>query len=311
MNKNRLIPIIVLTIVMLSSLLGTSVLPSAKGQFVGEVCLTPASATACPAPPVTVTGPVGSQLFVPVLVQGSDVFNGFDITLKTNHTILVPAGISLTGSLLTGGSVVLECVGTALKTGPGCSSTDVSDTLHLVLTGPLLANTPVNGLLFTAIFNITSNVNAVVSYQTGCTQSSVSGTSTCVLFSSGSLGIPLETVQSATYTATPSPTFTITSFLGFLFVTKGTDGNTTISVTSLNGFTGNVALSVAVNSTAKHLPTFSINPSTIAIAAGGSNTALFLVSTRNNADRQAYNVTITAAGGAVSESLKITVNVIT
>ncbi len=310
MSKNRLIPTAVLAVVMVASLLGTFMLPSANGQFVGLVCLTPASATACPAPPVTVTGSVGSQLMVPVLVQGSDVFNGFDITLKTNHTILIPAGVSLTGSLLSGGSVVLECVGTVLKAGPGCSSTDTSDTLHLVIVGPLQATTPVIGLLFSAVFNITGSTSAVIGYQTGCAHSSVSGTSTCVLLSSGGLGIPMETVQGATYTVAPSPTFTMASFPGFLYVTKGSVGNTTITLTSLNGFTGNVALSIAVNSTAKHLPTFSISPSTVMLTAGGSSTALFNVSTKNNADRQAYNVTITATGGGVAESLRITVNVI-
>src|SRR2546425_3407631 len=132
---------------------------SLKAQPVGLICLAPASATACPAPPVTVTGSVGSQLQVPVLVQGSDLFSGFDITLKTNHTILKPAGVSVTGSLLAGGSIVVECLGNVLKVGSTCTSTDTLDTLHLVFVGPLTPLAPVSGLLFTAIFNVTGTTS--------------------------------------------------------------------------------------------------------------------------------------------------------
>src|SRR5260370_34357598 len=74
-----------------------------KGQLVGLVCLSPSSVAQYPAPPVTVSSPVGTQMSVYVIIQGSDGLDGFDITLKANHTIIKPADASLTGSLLSGG----------------------------------------------------------------------------------------------------------------------------------------------------------------------------------------------------------------
>src|SRR5438094_4791538 len=82
-------------------------LPPGQAQLTGLVCLAPAGATACPAPPVTIGGLVGAQLTVNVVIQGSDSINGFDITLKTDHTVLKPAdAVADTTSLLTGGSVI-------------------------------------------------------------------------------------------------------------------------------------------------------------------------------------------------------------
>ncbi len=279
-------------------------------QPVGLVCLAPASATACPAPPVTVTGSVGSQLQVPLLIQGSDLFSGFDITLKTNHTILSPAGVSVAGSLLYGGSIIVECVGNVSKAGPGCASTDTLDTLHLVFVGPLTSSGPVNGLLFTAIFNITGTMNTAISYQTGCSQSSVAGTTTCVQFSNGSLSIPQETAQAATYTLAPAPTFTLQTTRTEITLRKGATTNSTLTLSSLNGFTGKVALSITFNSTAQHPPTFSASPSSVTLTSGGVSTALFVVSTRSNTSRIPYSVTITATGGGVSESITIPVSVL-
>lgn len=280
------------------------------GQFVGLVCAAPPGASSCPPPPVTVSGSVGSQLMVPILIQGSDIFSGFDITLKTNHTILTPVGVSLTGSLLSGGTVVVECVGNALKAGPRCSSTDTPDTLHLVLVGPLIGLAPVTGLLFNAVFNITSSLSANIGYQTGCTQSSVNGTSTCVLFTSGSLSNPIVSVQPATYTVTPSPTFGIASSRTEIRLGKGETENATLTVTSFNGFSGSVAFQARFIPSVNHPPSFSVNPSSMTIASGSYNTATFLVLTRNNTDKTGYNVTITASSGAIVASISLPVTVV-
>jgi len=180
-------------------------------QPVGLVCLVPTSVSVCPAPPVTVTGPLGGQLMVTVIVQSSDLFNGFDITLFANHTIIKPASVNVTGSLLSGGTIFSECIGGVLKAGYSCSTADSADTLHLAMDGPLgfFTAAPTSGLLFTAVYNVTGAANAAIGYQTGCSQSSVSGTSTCVQFANGSILPVQETVQGATYTRTPSPTFSL------------------------------------------------------------------------------------------------------
>lgn len=280
------------------------------GQFVGLICSAPTSATACPPPPSTVTGSVGSQLSIPVLIQGSDVLNGFDITLKTNHTTLIPGRVSLNGSILPGGNIVVECVGSSLKVGPGCSPTDTVDTIHLALVGPLLGLPPITGLLFTAIFNVTSSVTTSIAFQTGCNASSVIGTSTCVLISNGTVSNPSVTVQGETYTAAPSPTFTIASSRAEISLGKGQIANSTIFISSLNSFTGTVTFSTTFSPMARHPPSFSVTPSSIFVNRNDFSTATFVVSTANNTDKITYNITITGSGGGVVASLVLPVTVL-
>src|SRR5947207_2568648 len=104
-----------------------------RAQLVGLVCLAPTSVNQCPAPPVTVGAAVGSQLRVSVVLQGSDSVSGFDITLKANSSLLKPVDADASGSLMSGGSVIVKCIGGVLKQGSVCSPTDTTDTIHLVM----------------------------------------------------------------------------------------------------------------------------------------------------------------------------------
>lgn len=299
----------ILLLIVASQLLGFPVSP-VRGQLVGLVCLAPSGATACPAPPVTVSALVGSQLMVAIIVQGSDSFSGFDITLDANHTALVPTGVSLAGSLLSGGTILVECLGRALKAGPLCPSTDNVDTLEFGVVQSSLTFAPTTGLLFTAIYNVTGTVATQISYQTGCSGSSVTGTTACVVFANGSLAVPMESVQTATYTVAPTPTFTLQSSQSAIFLGRSETGNLTITVASLNGFVGNVTFSMAFSPIAKRPPSFSIAPLAVSLSDGGFNTAYFIISTRNNTTKTTYNVMLTATGGSISDSIEISVIVL-
>ena len=107
-------------------------------QFIGKVCLTSPGATACPSSPPALGGNVGAQTRIAVFIQDSDGLNGFDITLLASHTVLVPVGVDLTGSVLGADPTILvECLQGVLKVGSFCQSTDTIDTLHLAAVAAL------------------------------------------------------------------------------------------------------------------------------------------------------------------------------
>jgi hypothetical protein len=247
---------------------------------------------------------------VSVIVQGSDGFNGFDVTLKANHTIIKPADASLVGSILSDGTIFDKCIGGVLKAGPTCPSTDTVDTIHLVVVRQFLTFAPTTALLFTATYNVTGTATTPISFQTGCTPSSVNGTTTCVTLTNGSTSNPLLKAQTASYTAAPAPTFAMASSRGDISLGKGETGNSTLTLVSLNGFVGSVALSITFNPAERHPPVFSTNPSTVPLTSGGSNTALFIVSTRDNTDKLTYSVTITASSAGVIDAIQIRVSVL-
>ena len=181
----------------------------------GLVCLADVSsapsppANPCPTPLPIFNGPVGQQIRIGVYVNGSEGIYALDVTLETNSTVLKPSGFDLTGSILASPLVVAECLGTVNVTNAACNSTDDVNSFQLALASFSPTPTPSTGLLFTAIYNITATSSSAttVGFQSGCTTTSVSGTTSCVVFSNGSVFPAPEAVQGATFNNTIAPPF--------------------------------------------------------------------------------------------------------
>lgn len=191
---------------------------------IGPVHAASSSGTVCLADPTTPPSPdpcsLGSttvfdapltlpnhQIRIGVYINGSEGFLSFEIVLKTNSTVLKPAGIDTSGSILIQPPtnapplIAAECLGTVSLTGSFCEANS-TDTLELAAAKfPPLTPTPSTGLLFTAIFNVTAQASSPVpiGFQTGCYVSSVGG-GICVAFSNGDPSGPIpETDQPATF----------------------------------------------------------------------------------------------------------------
>ena len=158
-----------------------------------------------PGPNATQVSP--TQIRIGVFIENSSSLNGFNITLFADHNFLRPAGVDLVGSVLgINAKALFECIG-----GKGlppiyskCSSIDTVDTIQLAASGPL-TTAPTTGVLFTAIYDIVGTTSAsgvTVGFQTGCTNSSVSG-GTCVFINNGTTPPVPETVQTGNF-ANPS-----------------------------------------------------------------------------------------------------------
>src|SRR5438309_5939854 len=217
----------------------------------GEVCLAdPSTATGsptpCPSPAPVFAGPVGQEIRVGVFIQGSDALNGFDIILVADHTVLAPLSVDLIGTIVPGSTtIVLECIQGILKAGSVCAPTDNIDTLHLVLTAGLGKNTtsPTTGLLFTAIYNMTSATASggiPLGFQTGCGSSpSVSG-GVCITIANGSITPDPETSQGSTFdnsAVASMPFVTVTATpTSFGPEFPGTANTATVTATAMNGY---------------------------------------------------------------------------
>src|SRR5215471_15851761 len=112
----RLVLVVLPIILFATVLAGVGSLPRVHAPGFpgpGTVCLTDASAvpavpaSPCPTTPYTFDSafphapqPGATQLRVGVYVNGSAGLNAFDISLLADHTILKPAGVDLTGTVL-------------------------------------------------------------------------------------------------------------------------------------------------------------------------------------------------------------------
>src|SRR5205807_10541694 len=106
----------------------------------GIVCIASSDATTCP-----VVGPVipgalpspGTQFRVAVLADSSQALNGFDITLLTNSTVLVPFAVQV-GPTIANTHTIVECIGGLNKIGSAsCPSTDTAGTIEYGVVGDL------------------------------------------------------------------------------------------------------------------------------------------------------------------------------
>lgn len=114
-----------------------------------------------------------------------------------------------------------------------------------------------------------------------------------------------ESGNSSEVSATPVlavPNFTISTSPSSLTVRRNKSGNYTVTVGSVNGFTGNVALSVSgvpANTTATFTPS-SIN---------GSGTSTLKIATTVNTARATYTLTVTGTSGTTTHSSTVTLTV--
>lgn len=103
-----------------------------------------------------------------------------------------------------------------------------------------------------------------------------------------------------------SPDFYTSANPNGLAVTPGTSAISTISLTSLGGFTGTVSISTAISPSG---PSAILNPTTITLSAGGTGTSTLTVSTASTTPPGSYVITVTATSGSLTHTSTVTLTV--
>ena len=292
-----------------------SVLVTTSSSSSGLVCIAKSGSTTCPVSPPLLNSTKGppSQVRVAIVVDSSPGLDGFDITL-TSQTILKPAGVDLTDTILLGSPIILlECISGQLIAGSGnCSSTDTAGTLHLAATSslgsPLTAN-PITGLLFTAIYNVTGTTSGTsIGFQTGCAPPT-SVSNTCVTIANGTPTPDPERVQAGMFTNTATFSLQQSPFVSSLKVGSGSsDSSLSLGVSSINGFTGTVTLTDTISPPGPTV-TFSQTSAILNVTSPTTSVKLTVTAPLSVALGN-YNLTITATNGTIFRSLTIIVIVV-
>lgn len=261
-----------------------------RANAAGIVCLAPDAQTTCPASPQLFTGAVGSTVRVGVVISGSGMINGFDISIIADRNLIAATGADLTGSVLGSGStILLECIDGVIISGNACSTTtDGPGVLHFAAATAPGVKVSGNGILFTAVYKVTgSTTGTPIDYQTGCTGTS-SGSS-CVTITDGS-GTPVAVaLQGGTFGNLQD--FTIDASPNPVQVSPGATTTSTLTLNSEGGYADLVNLAI----TAMDLPA-SVNPSQVDLASFTTNTATLSV---GPAAAGVYHVTVTATGSGI------------
>jgi hypothetical protein len=100
----------------------------------------------------------------------------------------------------------------------------------------------------------------------------------------------------------PTPDFSIADSPASITVTRGTTGQTTVTIGAINGFTGTVNLSVSGQGS-RVTPTF--NPTSVT----GSGSSTLSVRVNNRATRGTRTLTITGTSGSLVHSTTLTLTI--
>src|SRR6266487_4631262 len=116
-----------------------------------------------------------------------------------------------------------------------------------------------------------------------------------------------ETHYTQVYVSIIGPSFRLSANQNFLIIPAGGSATTTITATSIDGFSGNLSLSVASFSGFQ----VSLTPENITLTSGGSaNSTLSITVPSSAASNWYYNVVVTATSSGITRSTYITVLVI-
>ena len=310
--------LLALFFIILASLIG---LPAsthtANGQNIGLICIAPTGSTSCPSTVSTFTGSIGSQFTVSVFLQDSDPIGGFEVFVKTINTILSPASIDLSGSLISQPNFTTLCVNGVAVQG-SCSNAanglGVAEVSTIDASGNNVCSAPCTGLLFSITYNIVGTGTPDISYPSnaGCA-SSVSGSDTCALIFDNGGNVDSENVQRGHFSngvgdfSISAPPYTLSIFAGH-------SSTVTVTVTSTTGFSGLISLSVVVTPVVSEGATASLSPATISLASGETNTSTVTVNTTSTTPTGTYTLEIVATGtrngSTITHNTYVTVEVI-
>src|SRR2546430_12647079 len=260
--------------IILASLIG---LPAsthtANGQNIGLICIAPTGSTSCPSTVSTFTGSIGSQFTVSVFLQDSDPIGGFEVFVKTINTILSPASIDLSGSLISQPNFTTLCVNGVAVQG-SCSNAanglGVAEVSTIDASGNNVCSAPCTGLLFSITYNIVGTGTPDISYPSnaGCA-SSVSGSDTCALIFDNGGNVDSENVQRGHFSNGP-PDFSVTAIPNSLTLFQGGSATTQLVVSRTGALSSPVSLTSSVATIVSNGPTSSISSSSVNLSQGYS-----------------------------------------
>src|SRR5438093_11520 len=238
------------------------------------------------------------------------------LAVSTNSTnlscILTPTSIA-SGS----GSSSLSCIGQsagnymAIVTGSNSTLSHSTSVVYHVTNAPTFSVTadptsvtansgvagtstiivsPQNGFTGTVTLSITTNSTRLSCCLSATTISGGSGSSTLSCTGSAAANYlaivigtsgALSSQTSVTYHVTPAPDFGLSASPTSLSILQGSSGKSTITVTSLNSFTGTVTIAASVSPTG---PTTSLSPSTITLTSNGAGSSTLNVTSADAAN---------------------------
>ena len=240
---------------------------------------------------------LGSSINLNVSVASMPTFNAWDILVKTDPTIINATSISLTNSMLAGGSSLVSCinnVGTSCNPAAG----DGMGVAHSAVVG-FGSRASGSGVLFTITYRVVGDV--------------ITGSGSPIVIFNDHLSTPigsdiLHVTSNGVYGTQPSlPDFELIAGSTSLTVVQGSSNMTALSLTSLNGFAGIVNLTLAISPTIHAGLTASLTKPNVTLTLASSGSSTLKISATSLTQASTYTVAVTGSSGSISHQVSISV----
>jgi len=240
--------------------------------------------------------PSGTTVTYKVKVANTQPFTSWNIMVRTNQTVINPQSVSIAGNLFQANfsatvTGLANCVNGA---GTGCTSSDGPGIIHSAATiSGATPNATLNGPLFTITYKaIGGTYSPVEIFNDNLTSGACCPVSHFSL--NGIYGRP-----PSNFGLNASP---IQSLIG-----QRSSGLVSITVVSLNNFTGKVNLSGAVTPSGL---TLSFNPATVSVPSNKTSLSQFTISTTGTTSLGNYTIVVSATAGSLSHTVRLAITVV-
>ena len=286
-RRSRLLPIVLGVLLVL---LGLQALPSI---VLPAHAATPTVFVAPASQPLAASG---SAVTVNVNVTSMPTFDAWDILVKADPTIINGTTISTANSILTGTIPLVNCINGA---GTNCSPT-TGDGMGVVHSAVFGAGTSAsgNGILFTITYKAINGPGSLVTISNDHVSTPTGA------------DIPHTTVNGV-YGSLPDFSISATP-ISPSSIPQGSVASSTVSLASINAFSGTVTVTSVISGPAGTPPALSPASNPIVLTAGGTGMFTLTISTTASTTLGTYTVRVTGTASSagphsVTPDLTVTV----
>jgi uncharacterized membrane protein len=184
------------------------------------------------------------------------------------------------------------------------------------LTGSVTLSSTPSGTGLTS--SLSSTTVALIPTKTGSStltitvsQGAQPGSYTVTVTGTASVGVLTQSHRVAIQVFVPTPDFTISAQPNGLSVVIGSSSTSTITLTSILGFTGTVVLQATIiNPPRTNPPTLSPSPASVMLTSGGTSTSTLTISAAANTPLGSYSAIINGTAGSLFHTLTFNFTVV-